>query len=185
MRAESLIWNKTKTLGSFKWLSCLFFCCSRGGLQGKKKVCGNGYWDGKRWNYQQAKLWGFFVDSAIDPAAGPEERGEDNDRGGELSQLEGFRGRVCDAQKRGFSDTLPRADCEIDAGYWRSVNCVPAGRDGVFCASREFVAAVVGWWWFEVEAKGDSSISFRLRRRGGGRKGLADVCAARRNRRGL
>lgn len=42
--------------------------------------------------YQQANLWGFLVDSAIDPAAGPEERGEDNDREGELSQLEGFPG---------------------------------------------------------------------------------------------
>lgn len=43
-------------------------------------------------NYRKANLWGFFVDSAIDPAAGPKERGEDNDRGGELSQLEGFSG---------------------------------------------------------------------------------------------
>lgn len=44
----------------------------------------------------KAKLWRFLVDSAVDPAPGPEERREDDDREGELSQLEGVRRQVCD-----------------------------------------------------------------------------------------
>lgn len=50
----------------------------------------------------EAKLWRFLVDSAVDPAAGPEERREDDDREGELSQLEGIQRQVCDGAGKGF-----------------------------------------------------------------------------------
>lgn len=74
-------------------------------------------------NYQQANLWGFFVDSAIDPAAGPEERGEDDDREGELSQLEGFSGTSLRDAEAMLSGTLPRVNSWTAAirslsSYW-------------------------------------------------------------------